>query len=82
MVVETLLNMLFGILNGLLKVLPNIVWNVEDEYVQSFLSIVKCVLYMFPMNTVIVIFGLTCTLMLFRIGIALVKTLWDLIPLA
>lgn len=81
MILEGLLNIIFNILIDLFEVLPNISWSVDSSAMSTFLGFISVILYMLPMDTVIALFSLILTLTIFKIGVAVIKTLWDLLPL-
>ena len=80
MISEFMMNIVFSILTGLLSLLPNISWDVNSGAVGTFMDVISCVTYMLPMGTVIAITSLVVSLMVFRIVIAIIKTIWDLLP--
>lgn len=81
MIGESLLNVVFGILNALFLVLPDISWNVNTGAMDVFLDIVSVVGYMLPMGTVIIIVNMIVALITFRLVISIIKTIWQLLPL-
>lgn len=81
MISEFLLNIVFKIVSGLLSLLPPIDFSVDSSAFEYFLGIVRVVSYMLPMRTVSVIVGLIVSLTIFRIVIAFIKSIWDLLPL-
>ena len=82
MIGEFLLNIVFGITSGMFSVLPDISWNVDTTAYTYLLSILKVAGYMFPWHTVTAIAGFVFCIALFRIVVSVLKTLWDLLPLA
>ena len=81
MILDAIYDGLFKILNGLLNLLPDVKWNYDSEAITSFLDVIRVCCYMLPMDTVSTIFALICSLLLFRVVVSIVKTLWQLIPL-
>lgn len=82
MISEFFLNIVFGISRGFLSLAPDISWSVDTTaftFVQDILSVVG---YFLPMGTVRTIVGLIIALTIFRVFVALGKTLWDLLPFA
>lgn len=81
MVSEFFLNIIFNLLEWMLELLPEVSWSVNTSAFTYFMSIVDVVCYMLPVNTIITIAGIVIDLMIFRIVIAIVRTVWDLLPL-
>lgn len=82
MIVEAILNVMFNFLGGILGLLPDISWDVSTSAFEYFLDIVRVVGYLMPINTVTTIIKLIIALTIFRIIIAVIKTVWDLLPFA
>lgn len=80
MISEFLLNIVFGIVNGLLVLVPDISWSVDTSWMSAFVSVLKMVFYLLPMHTVIQIITLIIALTIFRFIISLIKTIWELLP--
>lgn len=81
MLVESLLNLVFKIVEGVLKILPDFSWSVENSFFSSALDMVRVACYMLPMGTVVSIIIIINLLLVIRIAIAIIKTIWDLLPL-
>lgn len=81
MVVETLMNLVFGIVEGVLSILPNFSWSVENSFFSSALDLIRVACYLLPMGTVVSIITIINLLLVIRIAIAIIKTIWDLLPL-
>lgn len=81
MILESVLGFLFNILVGLLEILPDISWSVDSSAFTSFLSFISVVLYLLPIDTLFVMFSIVMCIMSFKIGVALIKTIWDILPL-
>lgn len=80
MILEGLLNIIFTILINLFEVLPNISWTTDDSAISTFLGFISVIAYLLPMDTITRLFSLVVSLMVFRIVIAIVKTIWNLLP--
>lgn len=80
MILETLINILFVPLEALLTLLPDISWNVENNFLNGVLDIFQVVCYLLPMKTVIAILTIIIAINVFKFVIALIKTIWQLIP--
>ena len=81
MIVEVLLNAVFGVLTIFLKLLPDISINVDSQLFSAFMDSVSMVLYLLPMGTVMTIYNIIVLIIVFRIVVALIKTVWDLLPI-
>lgn len=81
MISEFFLNIIFQLLEWLLRMLPDISFSADWSTTSTFFGVVRCVLYMLPLNTISAIVGLLLAISGFRVIIAIVKTIWDLLPL-
>lgn len=81
MISEFFLNIIFNLVNGMFEVLPEFTWSIDANGFEIFLDIIKIVGYLLPWPTVIAIFDLTVVLIIFRIIVATIKTVWDILPL-
>lgn len=79
MIVEGLFNIFFSILTNLFQALPNISWATDSSAMTTFLGFISVIMYLLPMGTVVTIFSLVVSLMVFRIVISIIKTIWDLL---
>lgn len=82
MITEGLLTVIFGIVSGFFSLLPDVTWSVETSAFSYFMSILKIAGYMFPWGTVVAIATLIFSLSIFRIVIAFIRAVWDLLPFA
>lgn len=81
MIIEGIVNILFIPLEALFMMLPDVSWNVESDFFSSILDIFQAVCYLLPMKTVVAILTLIIAINVFKFVIALIKTIWQLIPL-
>lgn len=81
MISEFFLSIVFNIVSTMLDALPDVSWSVNTSAFGYFISILKVACYLLPMDTVGTICGLIVTFTIVRIVIALIKTVWDLLPL-
>ena len=81
MISEFFLNIIFKIVSGMLSVVPDITFSVDTSAFQYFVDILRVACYMLPMGTVGAIVGIIVGLAWLRIQIAIVRTIWDLLPL-
>ena len=81
MIVDVLLLVLQGALSILL--LPLTVVNIVIDFVSGitvFVSFLQVIAYILPWSNILPLIVLTIGLIGLRIGIAIVKTIWDLLP--
>lgn len=81
MISEFFLNIVFGLVSGMLELLPDISWSVETSAFEFLLSFLRCAAYLLPWGTVLAILGLIVSFSVFRVIIAIIKAVWDLLPL-
>lgn len=82
MIGEFFLDIVFGIVSGIFKLLPDFSWSVETTAFEYFTDVLRLAGYMFPWNTVVAICALIFGLSVFRVVIAVIKSVWDLLPFA
>lgn len=81
MIIEALLNLLFVPLNSLLSLLPTIELSIPTSTFTSFFNALRVVCYLLPMGTILNIVSLIIVIIVFKIFVSVIKTLWQLIPL-
>ena len=81
MVSEFLLNIVFNLLEWLLSPLPELDISLNFGATSTFFGVVRCVLYMLPVDTISTIIGIIIAMGAFRIFISIAKTIWDLLPI-
>ncbi len=67
---------------ALLASLPAIVIDVNTVTASTAWTWIRAALYFIPTHTVVAILGIIVALGVFRLIVALVKTIWDLLPVA
>ena len=82
MVSEFLLDGVFSIVSGFFKIAPEISWSVDTSAFEFVRSSLRCAGYLLPMNTVITIVGLIVALTGWKVLVAFLRTVWDVLPLA
>lgn len=80
MISEFFLDIVFGFVSGIFKVLPDFAWSVDTSAFEYFQDILKIVGYLFPWGTVTAIVVLIFDIMVFRVVISFIKTIWQLLP--
>ena len=81
MISEFIINIVFGIVSGMFELLPDFSWTVESSYFQYLFSFIRAVGYLFPWGTVGAIIGIVILLTSIRFIIALIKVIWELLPI-
>lgn len=86
MVTEKILDFLFLIADKLLSLLPELTYsqsigsqNFWGQY-GGFWKYVEMVAYLLPLNTLATIVTLVLAFSLFRIGVSVIRSVWDLLP--
>ena len=80
-----IINLFLLVLQGALSILllPLTVVNIVIDFVSGitiFVSFLKVIAYILPWSNILPLIVLTIGLIGLRIGIAIVKTIWDLLP--
>ena len=81
MISEFLLNIVFGIVSGMFELLPEFSWTVENSAFQHLFSFIRAVGYLLPWGTVGSIVAIILLLTSIRFVIALIKAIWELLPI-
>ena len=81
MIVDGILSIVFEVVEGVFSVLPNIHLDISSGMYRTFLDIVASVAYLFPLGTLMSIFALVCSFILFKFFITVIRMLWDLLPI-
>lgn len=81
MVTETLFDMVFALVMGLLSLLPNVSWPVNASLITNALEWLHVVCYILPLGTIKAILAIIVVLQAFRIVISLIKTIWGILPI-
>lgn len=84
MVVEKIIDFLFAVVEGLLSLLPSVSYSgslpSRWNSFQTFWGYVQMVAYLLPLNTIVSILALVLTISFFRLAIAVIRAVWDLLP--
>ena len=82
MIVDAILLILQGAINIILS--PFTVLNIAIDFISSipvFVSFLQVVAYLMPWSNILPIIILNIGIVLFKIGVSVVKTIWDLLPI-
>jgi len=78
--VEGILTVVFGIINFILMPLNVVNFVVNGLAFQPIVEFINMALYLIPFQQLMPIFIFFVSMMVFRIAVAIVKTIWDLLP--
>ena len=59
----------------------NVSYNVHFQYAELFVSFLHVIVYIIPVKKLLPLFVTAIALIVFRITVAVIKTLWDIFPL-
>lgn len=82
MVVEGLLSVVFGFVNILLLPLNVIDIGLDILTLEPVIQFINMAMYLIPFKDLLPIFIFFVSMMSFRIIVSLIKTIWDLLPIA
>ena len=80
MITEFFLDLLFGVVEGLCSLMPEIYWTVDTGAFSYAHDALSMVCYLLPMGTVTNIVSLLIAILFLRIAIAFIRTILGLIP--
>lgn len=80
MIVEKLIDFFVISLNALFNVIPVFSLSFSANIIEPFLEIIRAVGFLLPMGTILNILYLSLSIQVFKIFIAVFKTLWDVLP--
>lgn len=81
MIIESILNVLFNFFEWIFALLPDWSWNVEASFFSAALDFIRLAGYLLPMDTILTIFVIINCIMGWRIMVALLRMIWDVLPL-
>ena len=80
MIIAGLLYVLFSLVKGILTLIPDYAWNVDSVALTNFYEAIRMVFYIVPQDVVISIIGITIVLTNIKIGVSVIKTIWQILP--
>ena len=80
MIVEGILSVVFGIINLILMPFNVVNFVVNALSFEPIIEFINMALYLIPFKELMPIFVFFVSMMLFRIAVAFIKTIWDLLP--
>lgn len=81
MIGQMMFNIVYGFVKIMLSFLPDIEWTVNENALGTFMEYVRLACYLLPMDTITTIVSLIFTIIIIRIVISFIKTIWELLPL-
>ena len=81
MIVESLLSVVFGLINFILLPLQIVDFALDLVALEPVIQFINMALYLIPFNRLMPIFIFFVSMMSFRIIISLIKTIWDILPI-
>lgn len=78
---EFMLDIVFSIVNGAFELLPDFAWNVDGSAFATFCDLLKVVVYLFPIDAVLFVLSVYTFVQSFKINIAILRTVWEILPL-
>ena len=82
MIGEFFFNIIFNFVSHVFEFLHDISWSVDTSALEYFVDVISVAGYMFPWGTVVAIAVTIFSLGFFRLAVSLIKTIWQLLPLA
>ena len=73
---------IFALVISVLVLLPDIEINKDEVVSSSAFTYIRAAMYFIPAGTVFSILGIILALWTFRVIVAVVKVIWDLLPIA
>ena len=80
MIIAGLLYVLFSLVKGILTLIPDYAWNVDSVALTNFYEAIRMVFYIVLKDVVISIIGITIVLTNIKIGVSVIKTIWQILP--
>lgn len=80
MISEFLFNRIFDIVSGIFTMLPEFEWTIDLTTIEPFLDVFHTITYFFPMQIVGVIFLFYIWKQNYRLCIAILRTIWEILP--
>ena len=80
MIIAGLLYVLFSLVKGILTLIPDYAWKVDSVALTNFYEAIRMVFYIVPKDVVISIIGITIVLTNIKIGVSVIKTIWQILP--
>jgi len=81
LIVESILNILFKFLEWIFALLPDWNWSVEASFFSAALDFIRLAGYLLPMGTITAIFIIVNVLIAWQVLVAILRTIWDVLPL-
>lgn len=82
MITQAILDLFFGVVTIVFGLLNPVTITFDAASLATFFDVIASINYLFPLATVAKILGIVIALQVFRVIVAFVKFLWDIIPFA
>ena len=81
MITDSLLNVVFGIVNFILSPVSLVEWGFYLFYLSPLHDILRIIYFVIPIDKIFPIIVFIISMFIFRAIIALIKTIWDILPI-
>lgn len=81
MIVDVIIGLIYNVFMYLFGAYKPLRFNISTNVYEFIHDFVAFIFFILPINGLSVIFGLIVSVILFRIVISVIKTVWDLLPL-
>lgn len=81
MLIDKLMNVIFGFINFILSPLGLVNFDFDVTKLEPILQYIKMAMYIIPIKELMPILVFIMAMMALRISVALIRTIWDLLPL-
>lgn len=81
MITDSLLNVVFGIVNFILSPVSLVEWGFDLFYLSPLHDILRIIYFVIPIDKIFPIIVFIISMFIFRAIIALIKTIWDILPI-
>lgn len=80
MITEGLISVLFTIAHGFLSIIPFPEIDAAGDIMTTFIQWIKVACYLLPMHTIGLMIGVILIIYQIRYSVAIIKTIWDMLP--
>lgn len=81
MITDMMINLIYSIFMFLLGGYQPLTFNIDTTVFRTFSDFLAFIFYILPMKGLLPIITIFAALMMFRIVISVIKTIWDLLPI-
>lgn len=80
MITQALFSIIFGVLTFVMDMIPFFNFSIDMAAMETFADVIKTVSYLLPLRTMLVIFTLIIAINAFKVVVAILKTIWQILP--